>query len=258
MTTITETAQKTGQSLERALDAIFLAIGNAYYEANRSSTTGTTSGRPSPSALGAECNTRIKASRASFLDSLDQLDIMVLRATEVLQRCARQKEANLFDKTRGAGSIDAAPGTDAANLDGAGGDGGVAGSGEVKEQGPSPETMLLRGEGLLPPSNEGLPIPPPDCPTDLSMEVTSEGTVPIVPAEQQDTQGDTTKVDAVVPAAATGQADADGLVDANSGPKAHEEEMMDFDGPIDFGDMVFDFNLDDTTHFDFGAMIDAD
>ena len=138
---------KNAQSLQSSLNSIFLSIGNAYYEANKLAKNKTGNGPVALSAaITTEAANKIKQGRTTFLDSLDQLEILVIRATEVLERHAKlqnpetTRKASLAAMTSdGQGAPD--PTSDV--LEGALGD---------KPLEPSPESMLLNGEGLLPPA----------------------------------------------------------------------------------------------------------
>lgn len=139
---------KNSEILQTSLNNIFLAIGNAYYQANKLHTqkSSSTSAPSLSPAMMNEAAVKIKQSRASFLDSLDQLEILVIRATEVLERRAKQQHPELFRKGSLAALL-AANGQDVAETDSM----EMTLDNSIKLLDPSPESMLLNGEGLLPP-----------------------------------------------------------------------------------------------------------
>lgn len=316
-----------GHVVQSALAGIFLAIGNAYYEANTrlanpgtSSTTGTTQGGNQPlststTSLSVEGDAKIKSNHAAFLDGLDQLDIMILQATEVLERRARQRSRvpiGGMSIEEGSAGGDGPLGADPFSLGPRSGtDGPVAATTETGatrllagEAGPSPETMLLNGEGLVPRGGDAVDLSivvDPELPHDESLLGTGlmggdngsgmgemsgtsglgvdSGADPLSAMAAAEAEAGPVTLDteiSTVPSAENGA-----VTDVGQGITGDtttttttttleptvpvlptplttgEEDMMSLDGPIDFGDMVFEnINFDDTTHFDFGSMMD--
>lgn len=222
---------KNSEILQTSLNHIFLAIGNAYYQANKLYTQKSNSSSvPLLSAtIMNEAAVRIKQSRASFLDSLDQLEILVIRATEVLERRAKQQHPELFRKSSLAALL-ATSGSDGAEADLL--NMGVDAS--IKFLEPSPESMLLNGEGLLPPvetpiGDFGLMgVTPTSNPAQATNNVPN--TVPINDSLQDSLN---------LPVESTDLANLD-------------EDMLN--GGIDFGH--FDNLYFEDTNFDFGMMME--
>jgi DNA-binding Xre family transcriptional regulator len=215
---------KNGESLQAALNSIFLSIGNAYYEANKLCTQKANSSQTLalPIAITNETVTKIKQGRASFLDSLDQLEILVTRATEVLEFKAKQRHPDIFRK----GSIAALLPQNGHLEDST----NIAIDLTSKAMDPSPESMLLNGEGLLPIVETPLSAPAitdvihiPDAPLAGSVpeaKVLEKADIPLPP-------------------------DAIDLSNLN-------EDILN--GTIDFGD--FDTSFFEDTNFDFGMMME--
>lgn len=240
MGTATEETQKNTRSLSSALDSIFLAIGNAYYEANKVTTESLAM------QTNMQCNQEIRQSRSTFLDSLDQLEIIVIRATEVIEACARRRQPELFGKQT------------------------IAIGGKA---GPSPESMLLNGEGLVPNATDDNVH---DMPLDTILPIDNDILIGETRTAGQ-SNGETTLIasmggDDMLSKADTLEQNPDGMsnmdaivadlpqsvpqdkIDAGT---TFEEDMMNLEGPIDFGDMDFEnFNFDETAHFDFGTMME--
>lgn len=237
----TEETQRNTQSLKSALDSIFLAIGNAYYEANKA-----ISAKAQPVQISVQSNQDLKQGRSNFLDSLDQLEIIVMRATEVVEACARRRHPELFGKQ-------AIP--------------------LQHKAGPSPESMLLNGEGLIPTAAD-------DTLPDISLEAgLSIDNDTIFDATQMSDQpdGDSRVLDVIgdnveenkasdTPQGFNGLPIIETMIDQLPQPISNntlepnttfDEDIMNLEGPIDFGDMDFEnFNFDETAHFDFGTMME--
>lgn len=208
---------KNTDVLQNSLNTIFLAIGNAYYEANKAAKNRNTKDPPTPlsPAISAKTANEIKQGRTSFLDSLDQLDILVTRATEVLERQAKQQAPSNIPR---APSISIAKsGEENTGMDVSGLDSAL----DVKGLEPSPESMLLNGEGLLPPVET--PV------GDLGLAGVTPASVPALPVAAPEDQTKAT------------------------GPDTGMNDDM-ISGGIDFGD--FDTSFFDDTNFDFGMMMD--
>lgn len=241
--TIKDEAIRNSENLQRALDLIFLSIGNAYYEANKASSL-----KASPSPVNVESNKQIRQSRAAFLDSLDQLEIIVMRTTEVLQAHARRQHPEIFEK----GGLPIATGSTA----------------QPGKEGPSPETMLLNGEGLLPSMQCEVALDPLKESQMAVQPVADElngGTFEIPGAVSSNLDVESALALEAPPVDSAGGSTSepvpalhDGLTTPAPDPnQTLDDDLMNFDGPIDFGDMDFDnFKFDDAAHFDFGSMMD--
>lgn len=233
---VEQTLQNT-QTLQEALNVIFLTVGNAYYEANK------LPNKSQVMPLTPAVHAQIRQSRSTFLDCLDQLEITILRATEVLEKHARQQNVALSNESEnGAPAV------------------------MTEEKPASPKTMLLTGEELGN-SNEQRLVENVLAQEALatSTDSTSEQCAPPAAladdamAVEPETLAAVDASDAIPPS--TGTSLLNNLPDnAPPGPITGinlEDDIMNIEGPIDFGDMDFEnFNFDGSAHFDFGSMME--
>lgn len=218
------------QSLQDSLNSIFLTIGNAYYEANK------LPNKSQAKPISIESSKGLRQCRTAFLDSLDQIEIMVIRATEVLERRARQQSMALPSNQDSGASVLK--------------DGEIQAERTAEDFSKHNVNTITEAEHI---NRNHFGFTGSEIPVtgDLAGANYDETVCSNAEGEEEKEVNSTD-----LPTLPVASQEPPG---ANSAlGNSLDEDIMNMDGPIDFGEMDFDhFNFgDESGHFDFESMME--